>query len=561
MAAGLLIFPGAFPSRDRQGNRISAQIGFYENGTTTPKTVFSDVGLTTPLANPVLSDALGNFPAIYADTTEEFTAIWSTVAPDSQSRTLDDLSPSTSANQSILDATEAARDQAEDYRDEAETAKDGAVAAKDAAEALYGDLSAIDAAVTASAASASAAAGSATAAAGSATAAAGSATAAGTQAGNAATSAASAATSAGQAKGYVGGAPFTFSTTTTDADPGAGNIRISAGEDFLYVDNLDADGASTSWLDIVDDSTSPSRGQIFLRDGLAGALAVFTVSGAVVAAAGYRKIPVIKVGGSGTLANGARIGLAFTATGNQSATTPVGYDTKTANYTIQVTDWGKVINVTANSPTLGFSAGAIAATGFACYVKNTGTGVVTLPTIDGVARQLAQDESALIHSDGTNLHWLWINADPGPHVHVRDEKASGVSGGAAGAVTWNTRTLNTTLRNTIGASLATNQITLPPGSYHIEARAPGFACGAHRLRLWNVTDAVMIGIADVAYADPTYAAETHAFLSLDFTLTASKALRLDHYTLTATGGSGLGQSGGSSGIDIYADVQIWKRPQ
>lgn len=40
---------------------------FYESQTTTPATVYADAGLTTPLTNPVVSNAAGVFPAIYGD--------------------------------------------------------------------------------------------------------------------------------------------------------------------------------------------------------------------------------------------------------------------------------------------------------------------------------------------------------------------------------------------------------------------------------------------------------------------------------------------------------------
>ncbi len=42
MAAGLLIFPGAQPSRSRQGTVVSAELRWYLNETTTPATVYTD---------------------------------------------------------------------------------------------------------------------------------------------------------------------------------------------------------------------------------------------------------------------------------------------------------------------------------------------------------------------------------------------------------------------------------------------------------------------------------------------------------------------------------------
>jgi len=42
-----------------------AKLYFYEVGTTTAKTVYSDAGLTTPLSSPVVADGSGRFPLIY----------------------------------------------------------------------------------------------------------------------------------------------------------------------------------------------------------------------------------------------------------------------------------------------------------------------------------------------------------------------------------------------------------------------------------------------------------------------------------------------------------------
>lgn len=45
-----------------------AKLYFYETGTSTPKNTYSDAGLTTPNANPVVADANGLFGAIYLGT-------------------------------------------------------------------------------------------------------------------------------------------------------------------------------------------------------------------------------------------------------------------------------------------------------------------------------------------------------------------------------------------------------------------------------------------------------------------------------------------------------------
>ena len=53
---------------DSDGNPVSgAKLYFYATGTTTPASVYSDSGLVTPLANPVVADAAGRCSAVYLD--------------------------------------------------------------------------------------------------------------------------------------------------------------------------------------------------------------------------------------------------------------------------------------------------------------------------------------------------------------------------------------------------------------------------------------------------------------------------------------------------------------
>lgn len=102
------------------------------------------------------------------------------------------------------------------------------------------------------------------------------------------------------------GARYTFSTTTTDSDPGNGifqyNNATIGSVTSIYIDNLDSLGNSqTAWYDTWDDSTTTSnRGTITILGSSAGSTIVntFTVTGAVTVASGYYKIPVSYVSGT-----------------------------------------------------------------------------------------------------------------------------------------------------------------------------------------------------------------------------------------------------------------------
>lgn len=154
--------------------------------------------------------------------------------------------------------------------------------------------------------------------------------------------------------------------------------------------------------------------------------------------------------------------------------------------------------------------------------------------------------------------------DIGPHLIVRDEKTAGSSGGSASAGV-NTRTLNTTVRNVIsGASLADNQITLPAGTYHVEARAPAFGVGVNQLYLYNVNDSTVAAIGEAANAVDIgaqgYYTGSLACLAGEFTVAASKVFELRHYcTSTGAGSVALGSSVGAGIATVFAVVEVWKR--
>ncbi|WP_395448696.1 hypothetical protein ACHMW7_28480 [Aminobacter sp. UC22_36] len=158
-------------------------------------------------------------------------------------------------------------------------------------------------------------------------AAAGSESAAATSAGAASTSATNAANSASAAANSVAALPYNFSTTTTDADPGAGIFRLNnaapGSATAAYIDNVDSDGvAATGVLDTWDDSTTTVRGVLTIRSKTNATIRhTYNVTGSVVDGTGYRKLTLAYVGGSGTLTNGAAHWLIFSRTGDAGEVT------------------------------------------------------------------------------------------------------------------------------------------------------------------------------------------------------------------------------------------------
>lgn len=156
----------------------------------------------------------------------------------------------------------------------------------------------------------------------------------------------------------------------------------------------------------------------------------------------------------------------------------------------------------------------------------------------------------------------WIPAAPSGGdlgvLHVQDQKASGTNGGGFTSGAWRTRDLNTAVVNTIsGASLSTNQITLPAGTYDIVASCQGFSVDQHQAKWVNVTDTADVVIGLNARSRSSSATDGHspALLQTRFTIAGTKVFELQNRCLTTKATDGFGQPT-SWGTEVYADVFI-----
>lgn len=140
------------------------------------------------------------------------------------------------------------------------------------------------------------------------------------------------ATGATGATGLVGGAQtwrFTFSTTTTDSDPGAGVLRFNSssagGSNRIFIDTNDADGTLISnSIDTLDDSTSTIKGFIKVINRAGTKQGTFGYT-ATTAGAGYYKLTVsILDEGGGNFTNGEEVFLTFSRTGDKGTTGATG---------------------------------------------------------------------------------------------------------------------------------------------------------------------------------------------------------------------------------------------
>lgn len=145
-------------------------------------------------------------------------------------------------------------------------------------------------------------------------------------------------------------------------------------------------------------------------------------------------------------------------------------------------------------------------------------------------------------------------------LHVRDEKPSGTAGGAATAGAWRTRDLNTVVTNTIpGASLAGNQITLPPGKYLVHATAPAYGVNGVIARISDVSGSNQEILGTPGYAvSSTYGAwQSRSEVNGIFIITESITFELQQKVGITRGTNGLGASLGIPDVnEIYSEVII-----
>lgn len=146
-------------------------------------------------------------------------------------------------------------------------------------------------------------------------------------------------------------------------------------------------------------------------------------------------------------------------------------------------------------------------------------------------------------------------------LHVVDAKSDNTDGGTFTSGAWQTRTLNTTRTNEItGASLSSNQITLPSGTYFIIASAPGFFVNAHQVRFRNTTDGstTLLGTSAYTTNSGSDGIQTRSWVVGRFTIAAQKVFELQHRCQTTFANRGLGQSVDFDESEVYSDVMIWK---
>ncbi len=172
--------------------------------------------------------------------------------------------------------------------------------------------------------------------------------------------------------------------------------------------------------------------------------------------------------------------------------------------------------------------------------------------------------TSLAYGTGKNTNLEVINtieAKDGitvPVMHVQDQKANNTVGGTFTSGAWQTRDLTTELANTIiGASLSSNQITLPAGTYRVVGIAPALLVNQHKCKWVNVTDVIEL-VGSSEHASSIGSTGTSSIIKGQFTIASVKVYELQHRCTTTRASDGFGTPSNYSVIEIYSDIFIEK---
>lgn len=142
---------------------------------------------------------------------------------------------------------------------------------------------------------------------------------------------------------------------------------------------------------------------------------------------------------------------------------------------------------------------------------------------------------------------------------VQDQVASGTGGGTFTSGAWRTRNLNTENVKTIsGASLSSNQITLPAGTYEVFASAGAFRVGLHQTRIYDATNTIVLALGTTAFTESSTGDYSPSTIRGRFTLAGSAAIELQHRCTTTKADNGLGVDAALGNNNVFADILIRK---
>lgn len=142
-------------------------------------------------------------------------------------------------------------------------------------------------------------------------------------------------------------------------------------------------------------------------------------------------------------------------------------------------------------------------------------------------------------------------------VIVRDDKAQNTSGGTFTSGAWQKRTLNTLIDNAgYGASLLSDEFTLPAGKWLIKWSATAFAVSRHQSRLYEVTGNTVVEYGTSESSNNTSGSSNASVGQAVQTNSAATKYRIEHKCQTTVATEGFGRAD-NFGPERYSFVECF----
>ena len=145
-----------------------------------------------------------------------------------------------------------------------------------------------------------------------------------------------------------------------------------------------------------------------------------------------------------------------------------------------------------------------------------------------------------------------------PYIKISNTQTSGTGGGTATLGSWNSCVFNTKDTDTAGiATLSSNQITLPAGTYLTHIMQVTYRTAGFQIRLQNITDSSTTLIGFTTTDAPGDNTSTQSEIVGTFTISASKTFAIQYQSSATEANIGLGAND-VFGTEVYATGEFTK---
>jgi len=183
---------------------------------------------------------------------------------------------------------------------------------------------------------------------------------------------------------------------------------------------------------------------------------------------------------------------------------------------------------------------------------------------DFVELQVRQNSGGALNLTADERTFFSSNARPTvivavPYVLVQDVKSQGTQGGNLTSGAWRTRDLNTLTDSAGIATLSSNQLVLPPGTYRTSIRVPARAVGTQKARLQNITAATTTLPGSNARDDNGAQAQSDSWIHGRFSIGVATTFEVQQQSAATNATNGFGIAANFTGAsEIYTEAEFWK---